>query len=266
MSSDANARRVILRVEDLHKSFGTNHVLQGVGFEVRRGELVAVVGPSGAGKTVLLELVIGTMRPDRGRVLVLADPEGELVDLADLEEDDLRALRARTGIVFQRDALYSTTVYENIALALREIQDLAEDEIGRRVRAALEAVGLPPDERLLAKQRDELSGGMAKRVAIARALATRPVAMAYDDPTAGLDPARAGEIHDLIERTHRTLGHKGLPQTTLVITHDKDLLRRFEPRVILLDGGRIRFDGPWAAFRASDAPEIRPYLDDPRAH
>jgi len=158
-------------------------------------------------------------------------------------------------------------VYENIALTLRETLRLDEEEIRHRVREALAAVDLPATQEMLDTHRDELSGGMRKRVAIARALAVRPRAMAYDDPTAGLDPARASLIHDLIWRAHEQLGARGRPQTTLVITHDKDLLQRFKPRVVMLSEGRVCFDGPWEEFEHSQDPLILPYVSEmPRLH
>lgn len=256
--------RVIIRVEGLHKSFGAQEVLRGVDFEVRRGEFVAIVGTSGCGKTILLELLIRNLKPDGGRILVVDpdDDDGELVDLAELDEETFDRLLVRTAVVFQQDALYSTTVYENIALTLRETLRLDEAEIDERVRHSLEAVDLPSTRDMLDKERDDLSGGMRKRVAIARALAVRPRAMAYDDPTAGLDPARASMIHDLIWRAHEQLGAGGRPQTTIVITHDKDLLHRFKPRILMLHEGRICFDGPWEEFEHSTDPRIEPYVNE----
>ena len=262
--------RVIIRVEELRKSFGDQEVLRGVDFDVRRGEFLAVVGTSGCGKTVLLELLIRNLEPDGGRILVVHpddDGDGELVDLAGLDEETFDRLLMRTAVVFQQDALYSTTVYENIALTLRETFGLDEEEIDERVRNALAAVDLPVTQDLLDKERDDLSGGMRQRVAIARALAVRPRAMAYDDPTAGLDPTRASMIHDLIWRAHEQLGANGRRQTTIVITHDKDLLRRFQPRIIMLCEGRVCFDGPWKEFERSDDPRIEPYVSEmPKLH
>ena len=255
----------VLRVEGLHKAFDGHEVLRGVDLEIRRGECVALVGQSGAGKTVLLEHLVGAMTPDRGRILVPHPdrPEDPLVDMAELDDDEIDRVRSQTAVVFQQDALYSGTVHENIALALRETHHLPDFEIEERIHESLTEVGLPPTPTLLNKHRDKLSGGMRKRVAIARALALRPVAIAYDDPTAGLDPARASAIHELIWKAHQTLGAPGFRQTTLVITHDKDLLRRFEPRVVMLEEGRVFFDGPWTEFCASDSPVIRPYFDLP---
>jgi phospholipid/cholesterol/gamma-HCH transport system ATP-binding protein len=252
---------VEIRVEGLHKAFRGHAVLKGIDLEVRRGDLVAIVGASGCGKTVLLHHIIGHLRPDRGCVLV-ADherPGAPLVDLATLDDSGLDRIRIHSAVVFQRNALFSATVYENIALWLREIKRLDEDEILRRARQALDAVGFKGDESVLWKDRAELSGGMAKRVAVARALAMRPRTIYYDEPTTGLDPLNAGQIHELILATHQRAGDRGI--TTIIITHDKDLLRRLKPRVVMLHDGRVHFDGAYAAFEAADSAIIRPYLE-----
>lgn len=251
-----------VRLEDVHKSFGEQHVLRGVSLDVPRGDLVAVIGPSGCGKTVLLKHVIGELSPDRGRVLV-ADHETDdapLTDLATLDSDGMDRLRVHWAVVFQRNALFTGTVRENIALWLREVARLDERTILERSRDVLLAVGLDPDT-VLDRDRDELSGGMAKRVAVARALAMEPLLLMYDEPTTGLDPKHAGQIHELIRRTHETGRDLAVPRTTIIITHDKDLLRRLEPRAIMLHEGRILFDGSYSRLRESDAPAIRPYFD-----
>lgn len=261
-ASEDDTAPLEIRTEDLHKSFGSNHVLRGINLDIHRGEILAIVGGSGCGKTVLLEHLIGHMHPDQGRVFV-ADHDREnapLTDLAPLDDQAMDHIRTHWAVVFQRNALFSGTVYENIALWLREVRHLDEDEIRRRARVAVDAVGLNPDT-VLVKEREDLSGGMAKRVAVARALAMEPILMFYDEPTTGLDPHHAAQIHDLICHTHRQEQQADLQRTTAIITHDKDLLHRLRPRIVMLHDGLVFFDGPYKAFEQSDSPVIRPYFD-----
>ncbi len=260
--TNASPPPVELRVEALHKSFGENHVLRGVDLEIYRGEIVTIVGGSGCGKTVLLEHLFRHLKPDSGRVLV-ADhdqPGAPLIDISALDEDELDRIRVHWAIVFQRNALFSGTVNDNIALWLREIKRLDSQHIEPIARRVVEAVGLNPDE-VLEKDRDDLSGGMAKRIAIARALAMDPMLMFYDEPTTGLDPHHAAMIQDLIALTHSTHLDGQDRRTTVIVTHDKDLLRRLRPRVVMLHEGRVFFDGPFAEFERSESPIVRPYFD-----
>ena len=249
-------------VRDVHKSFDDDVVLCGVELDVLRGEIVAIVGGSGCGKTVLLEIMTGQLSPDRGQVLIAEHERGgaPLVDLTHLDEDGMQMVRRRWAIVFQRNALFSGTVYDNIGLWLREVHGLDEPLILERARAALTAVGLDPDE-ILDEDRDELSGGMAKRVAVARAIALDPSLIFYDEPTTGLDPTQLARIHDLIFDIHDQPHSSGAPRTTVVITHDRDLLRRLRPRIVMLHEGRVFFDGSYRAFAKSDSPIIGPYFE-----
>lgn len=242
-----------LLAQDISKSFGEKSVLAKIGLEVARGQLLAIVGSSGSGKTVLLHIISGLMAPDHGRVLAAdhSRPDAPLTDLASLDGDGLDALRTAWGVVFQHNALFSGSVHENMAIILRE-RGVAEDEIDRRAIAGLKAVALNPDE-VLSKDRDELSGGMAKRVAIARAIAIDPALFFFDEPTTGLDPVIGGQIHELIYDTHMTRRADGLERTTIVVTHDKDLLRRIRPRVVLLADGGFCFDGSYDEFARDDA-------------
>lgn len=252
-----------IRIQGLTKGFGGRSVLRGVDLEIGRGDLVAVVGGSGCGKTVLLSNILGLMTPDSGRVLVAAHdrPGAPLVDPAELDAQTVDRIHTHWGVVFQRNALFSGNVLDNIGLWLAEVRNMKPAAIAAVARRVLAAVALPSDPAFLDTPVHSLSGGMAKRVAVARALAMEPACMFYDEPTTGLDPVTAAQIQDLILSTHR--GEGGRRRTTVVVTHDKDLLLRLKPRIVMLYEGRVFFDGPFAAFEQSDAPAIRPYFDLP---
>lgn len=262
------APNVEIRVEDLHKAFDGHRVLRGIDLEIRAGEIVAIVGGSGCGKTVLLNHILAQLRPDRGRVLVAdhSRTPPELRDIADLDDLALLDVHAHWGVVFQRNALFSGSVLDNIGLWLSDIKNLEDAEIAKIARRVLKAVALPTDDEFLDTPTESLSGGMAKRLAVARALAMDPAVMFYDEPTTGLDPTSASQIQDLILATHDMNGDAGEAagggaRTTLIITHDKDLLGRLEPRVVMLHEGRVAFDGPFARFKADINPIIRPYFE-----
>lgn len=257
------AAGVEIRTENVKKSFGANAVLRGISLEVRTGEICAIVGGSGCGKTVLLDHLIGHLRPDSGRVLVADhDRRGRpLVDLAELDQDAMDRIRLHWAVVFQRNALFSGAVFDNIALWLRETKGLSDEAILPIARRALDAVGFRGDEGVMGRDRDELSGGMAKRVAIARALSMNPEILFFDEPTTGLDPSHAAQIHELIGSTHQQSGPGGAARTTVIISHDKDLLRRLRPRVVMLHEGQVFFDGTYAEFERSPSPIIRPYFE-----
>ncbi|MCC7017008.1 MAG: ATP-binding cassette domain-containing protein [Rhodospirillales bacterium] len=254
---------VEIRIENLHKAFDDNRVLRGIDLEIREGEMVAIVGGSGCGKTVLVNHVLGQLTPDRGRVLVADHSEttAKLKDIAILDDSALLDVHTHWGVVFQRNALFSGSVLDNIALWLRDIKNLTDKAIVIIARRVLKAVALPNDDGFLDTPTESLSGGMAKRLAVARALSMDPAVMFYDEPTTGLDPTSASQIQDLILATHGGRTEAGGPRTTLIITHDKDLLSRLEPRTVMLHEGRIAFDGPFAEFKAARSPIIRPYFD-----
>ena len=258
-----NDPTVEIRVEGLCKAFDDRPVLRGIDLDIHAGNFVAVVGSSGCGKTVLLSHLLGLMRPDSGRVLVSASdlPDCPLVDLASLDANDLDDLHTHWGVVFQRNALFSGTVRDNIGLWLEEVRHLGDKAIADIATEVLAAVGLPGDPEFLNSRIDSLSGGMAKRIAIARALAMNPRCMFFDEPTTGLDPVTASQIQDLLLSTHGDPALGGPLRTTVIITHDKDLLSRLRPRVVMLHEGRVSFDGPFEAFETSDSPIIRPYFE-----
>jgi phospholipid/cholesterol/gamma-HCH transport system ATP-binding protein len=252
---------VELRAERLVKGFGRRIVLDNINLEVRRADILAIVGASGSGKTVMLDLLTGLLKPDNGHILV-ADHSREgspLVELNALDWQGLDDVRLHWAVVFQRNALFSGTVSDNIALWLREHTGMSEEEIEARVRESISAAALDVED-VLHKNRDELSGGMAKRVAIARAIAVDPALIFYDEPTTGLDPVISAQIHELIFNMHQRPRAGGLARTSIVVTHDKELLRRLQPRIVMLHHGQIVFDGPYGEFVESSIEPAVEYL------
>jgi phospholipid/cholesterol/gamma-HCH transport system ATP-binding protein len=231
------------------KAFGAEPVLRGLDLDIPRGSTVTVMGGSGSGKTVLLRLTAGLIKPDRGRVRTLG------VDITPLREEALLPVRRRMGFVFQGAALFdSLTVYENVAYPLREHASLPEGEVTERVHRLLARVGLGDD--IDAKLPAELSGGMRKRVGIARALVLSPELVLYDEPTAGLDPTNARLITELVE----TLKAEGASETAMVVTHDLEFARAVSDLVAVLIGGRIAQIGPVDALLRSTQPEVQAFL------
>jgi phospholipid/cholesterol/gamma-HCH transport system ATP-binding protein len=217
----------IIEVVDVDKGFEAAPVLQGVSFALAKGERLVVMGGSGSGKTVLLRLIAGLLRPDAGQIRVFGR------NIENLSEEELLPLRRRLGYVFQGAALFdSLSVHENVAYPLREHTRLREEEIRQRVVHFLSLVGLTPE--VLPLLPAELSGGMRKRVGLARALVGEPEVMLYDEPTAGLDPTNAKLVVDLIIR----MG-EGVCDSAIIVTHDLELTRAVADRVAILVRGRF---------------------------
>ena len=237
-----------VRFEGVWKSFDDQAVLRGLDLEVPRGTTLCVMGGSGSGKTVLLRLTAGLIKPDRGRIEVLG------VETPPMREEAMLPLRRRMGFVFQGAALFdSLTVYENVAYPLREHARLSEAEVAERVHAKLGLVGLRDiDDKLPA----ELSGGMKKRVGIARAIVLEPELVLYDEPTAGLDPTNARLITELIEG----LKARGVTETSMIVTHDLDFARAVSDLIAILIGGRIAQVGPPAEISESRQADVRAFL------
>src|SRR5712692_3177022 len=212
----------LITLEQVSVEFGPQRVLHELDLACQRGQTVVVIGESGCGKTVLLKLIIGLLRPTSGRVLF----DGRV--LTDLDDRELTRARLRFGFLFQGAALFdSLTVFDNVAFSLREQGRLPFKEIRERVRQRLQEVGLPREvER---KKPAELSGGMKKRVGLARALAIEPEVMLYDEPTTGLDPIMSDVINELILQTRRR--H---PVTSIVVTHDMKTVQKVADRALML--------------------------------
>jgi phospholipid/cholesterol/gamma-HCH transport system ATP-binding protein len=231
----------IIEYRDIHKRFDAP-VLDGVSLTVARGEILAIVGPSGTGKSVLLKTTIGLIVPDRGDVLV----EGRSVLHASAAEK--QEIRRKAGYVFQYAALFdSMNVFENVAMGLPEnaMKTLGRNAVTRRVREAIESVNLDPDV-VLRKFPAELSGGMKKRVGLARAIVGQPQILLYDEPVTGLDPVNTAAIDRLIVEIAKATG-----VTSLIVTHDIEGVLSICHRIALLEGGKLRFVGTPDEFRTS---------------
>jgi phospholipid/cholesterol/gamma-HCH transport system ATP-binding protein len=237
----------MIRVLDLHKSFDELDVLRGVSLQIETGEVLALIGLSGYGKSVLLKHIAGLMRPDRGRVLI----DGQ--DICCLRGKALERLRNRFGFLFQGGALFdSLTVFENIAFPLREKTPLSEREIRDKVLSELEQVGLIGAEQ---KYPAEISGGMIKRTALARALVRDPEIMFFDEPTTGLDPIIAHTILALIDSCHKRLNFTGI-----IVTHQIPRVFRIVQKVAMLHEGIIRVTGSPQEILSSNDPSVKEFI------
>ncbi len=237
----------MISVEHLYKSFGTQKVLEDVNFNVRTGEIVVLLGPSGTGKTVLLKHLIGLLLPDQGRVVI----DGQ--DLAAMTEEQLLDVRRQMGYLFQEGALYDfMDVFDNVAFPLREHTAMTGEAITKRVREVLAMVDLKEVE---GKTPSELSGGMKKRVGLARAIVLGAKILLCDEPTSGLDPVRSRDISDLIQQVARQLG-----STTVITSHDIPNSFRIADRLILLNGSRIVAMGTKQEMQASHDAFVQEFM------
>jgi phospholipid/cholesterol/gamma-HCH transport system ATP-binding protein len=235
---EAETPEIPVSVEDVRKAFGEQKVLNGVTFQVARGETLAVLGRSGTGKSVLLKLLIGLQKPDSGSVKI----HGQ--DIAHLEPQQLSDLRKRIGFLFQGAALYdSLTVEKNVAFPLSRHSTEPAAKQQERVRELLESVGMSDHAH---KMPSEISGGMQKRVGLARALVLDPDILLFDEPTAGLDPITASEIGELIVE-HQ----KQRKMAAIVVTHDIRGAKAFADRLVLLRDGKIVAEGSFAELQKS---------------
>src|SRR5262245_40622060 len=237
----------VIELRDVHIAFESPEVLRGIDLTVKKGEILTIMGGSGSGKSVLLRLIAGLIKPDRGEIRL------DGTDVVPLDEDAMLGIRQRMGVVFQQAALFdSMSVADNIAYPLREHAMLAEAPIQAKVAELLDIVGLPDIQE---KFPAELSGGMRKRVGIARALAMQPAIVLYDEPTSGLDPGNAKLISQLIVRVTNTFG-----TTSVVVSHDLHWSLQISTRVAVIYDGKIIAVGTPDEIQSSPISEVQAFL------
>jgi phospholipid/cholesterol/gamma-HCH transport system ATP-binding protein len=236
-----------IRVVNLHKSFGENHVLRGVDLEVGQGESMVVIGGSGSGKTVLIRCIIGLVEPDEGEVYV------DGTEITSLNEREMNEIRKKFGMLFQGGALFdSLTIWENVGFGLRQHTKLSEGEIREIASEKLALLGLKNIDDLMPA---ELSGGMKKRVSLARAIAMEPEILLYDEPTTGIDPVMADAINELIIRMREKLS-----VTSIAITHDMKSAYKIADRIAMLYQGKIIEVGIPDEIRNSPNPIVQQFI------
>lgn len=237
----------MIRLEDVHKRYGRQQVLDGVSFEIRAGSVTTIMGRSGSGKSLLLRLMIGLEKPDSGAILI------DGVNIVELGAKELNNTRRRFGVLFQDAALFdSLSVKENVAFPVREHLKLTEKEIQKLVESKLERVGLRGHDE---KFPSELSGGMRKRVGLARALALDPEIVFFDEPTTGLDPITKAAIYNLIKQTHSERA-----MTYVLVSHDMRGIMTISDEILMLHEGKIRAKGTTQDIWESSDPVVRQFM------
>ena len=244
-----NENDIVIHVDNVSKSFGDLHVLSNVDLQLFNGENLVVLGRSGTGKSVLIKLISGLLKPDEGDIHVL----GQVVNK--LDERDLRTLRQRIGFSFQNSALYdSMTVRENLEFPLvRNKRNLTRAEIDKEVEEVLEGVGL---SQAINQMPSELSGGQRKRIGIARTLILRPDIMLYDEPTAGLDPLTCLDINTLINEVQEQY-----QTSSIIITHDLSCAKMVGDRMVMLLDGKFERQGTFEQIFDTDDERVKPFYD-----
>jgi len=238
----------MIEIKDVYRSFGDNQVLRGVDLTINKGETAVIIGRSGCGKSVLLKLIMGLLKPDAGKIYVNGD------DITSLNDDQLNKVRQKFGMLFQASALLdSMTVDENVGLGLREHTKLSEEEVRQKVKEKLKMVGLSGVEQ---QKPAELSGGMKKRVGLARAIAMDPEYVLYDEPTTGLDPIMADVINELIICLRNSLSI-----TSIAVTHDIVSAYKIADRIAMLYEGKIVFVGTPEEVKSTDQPVVRQFVE-----
>lgn len=245
--SDTDTQDVMVKVENVCKSFGDKKVLEGVNLSIKKGETFLIIGRSGAGKSVLLKNIIGLLRPDIGKVLI------DGVDTTRLEKKDFERVRLQFGLVFQNSALFDfLTIDENVGFYYYRHTDMKKVDVRKKVKDTLALVGLQGIEDSYPYQ---LSGGMRKRVAIARAIIYNPKIIIYDEPTTGIDPIAVDKVVSLIEDLHHRL-----KITSLVVTHDLEVGLKIADRLAFLLGGRIIFEGTKDDLDKTQDPRVIQFI------
>jgi phospholipid/cholesterol/gamma-HCH transport system ATP-binding protein len=239
----------VVYIRGLYKSFGNNHVLNGIDLDLNRRENVIVLGRSGSGKSVLIKIIIGLMKPDKGVVKVLGE------EIHKLKKKELIQLRLKIGFLFQHNALYdSLTVRENLEFPLiRNKKDISQEEIDKRVDEVLDAVGLTETAKQMPS---ELSGGQEKRISIARTLILKPELILYDEPTAGLDPITSVEINQLIMEVKERF-----KTSSIIITHDLTCAKQTGNRILMLIDGKFIKEGDFEEVFETDDERIKGFYD-----
>ena len=241
----------VIRLDNVHKGFGSGKrridPVAGISLDIKRGETLVIIGPSGTGKSVTLRLMMGLLDPDEGEVYVFGKK------ISAMSNYELGQARLRMAMLFQGGALFdSMTVGENVAFPLRAAGEKDESKIQAVVSEKLRQVGLPNTEDKLPS---ELSGGMKKRAALARSIACRPEVILYDEPTTGLDPIMSDAIGDLINETHASL-KKDADVTSIVVTHDMHVAGKVADRIVMLYAGKIVGDGPPEMYKRLGSDEL----------
>jgi phospholipid/cholesterol/gamma-HCH transport system ATP-binding protein len=238
-----------IEIKGLRKSFGEQQVLRGIDLTVNQSEILAVLGKSGTGKSVLLKLLIGLQKADAGTITI----RGE--DTTHLEMDALNEMRKKVGFLFQEGALYdSLTIEQNVAFPLKRHTKMSKAEVSEKVRSLLQSVGLEKDHQ---KMPSQISGGMRKRVGLARALALDPEIILVDEPTAGLDPITAAEIGKLLQKQREER-----KVAAIVVTHDMHAAHHFCDRIVMLKDGNILIAGSYEDLQQSKDPFVVQFLAD----
>lgn len=250
-TANFNSTEDVIKISDLHKAFGDNKVINGFNFNLKRGENAVVLGKSGSGKSVLIKLIIGLMKPDNGSIEVLGDKVEEL------STSQLDEMRVKVGFLFQSNALYdSMTVRENLEFPLRRHwikKSTSKDEVNNLVMEALTNVGLPHTVDMMPS---ELSGGMRKRIALARTLILKPEIILYDEPTTGLDPITGKEISHLmldLQKKYNT--------SSIIISHDINCVKIVANRIVMLIDGKCYATGTYNELENSTDTRVKQFFE-----